>query len=387
MLNRRILRSKALQLAYGFYSSRKANHQMALDRIRLFYAPDLNSLEEQNKGELKKKEKEAASLFNNNDFETEDKEMSEALNEARQFYKEQTKKDINSYRKQLTKHAESIFDLYLRALLLLVKLSDMVNIEAIETVKNRPMAPKPSEASLKFYKNKIVELIRSDKDVIKACEERKINWGNDQDFIESLYKDGLKKNEAYKKYIERKTKDLRFEDELEIARTVLNEIVLNHPASIAEFESIDISWFQNKNIVKSMLKFTLKSIDEKSDKFPFAPLAKNWEEDKSFYEKLFNLTIENDAEYEELIASKAKNWESERVSLMDKIILKLAMCELEHFPSIPVKVTINEFIDLSKQYSTPKSKTFVNGILDKVKQEWLKSKRIKKSGRGLIDNN
>ena len=90
------------------------------------------------------------------------------------------------------------------------------------------------------------------------------------------------------------------------------------------------------------------------------------------------MTIENDADYEELIASKAKNWESERVSLMDKIILKLAMCELEHFPSIPVKVTINEFIDLSKQYSTPKSKTFVNGILDKVKQEWLKSKKNKK---------
>ncbi|QNL21620.1 transcription antitermination factor NusB [Hyphobacterium sp. CCMP332] len=387
MLNRRILRSKALQLAYGFYSSRKANHQMALDRIRLHYAPDLNSLEEQDKGELKKKEKEAAELFKRNDFEASDKDMTEALYEARHFYEEQTKKDINSYRKQLTNHAESIFDLYLKALLLLVKLSDMVNIEAIETVKNRPMAPKPDEETLKFYNNKIVELIRSDKDFQKACEKRKINWGDDQDFIESLFKEGLKKNKEYKKYIERNSKDLRFEDEIEIARTVLNEIVLNHPASIAQFESIDISWFQNKSIVKSMLKFTLKSIDEKSDKFPFAPLAKNWEDDKSFYEKLFNLTIENDAEYEELIASKAKNWESERVSLMDKIILKLAMCELEHFPSIPVKVTINEFIDLSKQYSTPKSKTFVNGILDKVKQEWLKSKKIKKSGRGLIDNN
>lgn len=387
MLNRRILRSKALQLAYGFYSSKKANYQMALDRIRLHYAPDLNSLEEQNKGELKKKEKEAAELFKRNDFETSDKEMSEALDEARHFYEEQTKKDVNSYKKQLTNHAESIFDLYLKALLLLVKLSDMVNIEAIETVKKRPMAPKPNEETLKFYNNKIVELIRSDKEFQKACEKRKINWGNDQDFIESLFKEGLKKNNEYKKYIERNSKDLRFKDEIEIVRTVLNEIVLNHPASIEQFESIDISWFQNKSIVKSMLKFTLKSIDEKSDKFPFAPLAKNWEDDKSFYEKLFNLTIENDADYEELIASKAKNWESERVSLMDKIILKLAMCELEHFPSIPVKVTINEFIDLSKQYSTPKSKTFVNGILDKVKQEWLKSKRIKKSGRGLIDNN
>lgn len=387
MLNRRILRSKALQLAYGFYSSRKANHQMALDRLRLHYAPDLNSLEEQDKEELWKRAKEAAVLFNNKDFESADKEMKGALENAKHYYVEQTKNDFTSYKKQLERHAESIFDLYLKALLLFVKLSDMVNKEAIETAKNRPMAPKSDEESLKFYNNKVAELIRNDKDFHKTCEERKINWGDDQEFIENLYKNGLRKNEDYKKYIERKASKLRFEDDIEIARLVLNEVVLNHPASIEQFESIDISWFQNRTIVKSMLKFTLKSIEVESDKFPFAPLAKNWEDDKSFYEKLFNLTIENDAEYEELIASRSKNWDSERVSMMDKIILKLALCELEHFPSIPVKVTINEFIDLSKQYSTPKSKGFVNGILDKVKQEWTKSKRIKKSGRGLIDNN
>ncbi len=387
MLNRRILRSKALQLAYGFYSSRKANHQMALDRIKLYFAPDLNSLEHQDKDELKLKQKEAIGLFNRDDFDSDDKDIVAALDDAKHFYEEQTKKDAISYKKQLIKHTESIYDLYLKALLLFIKLSEMVNKEAIETVRNRPMAPMPDEESLKFYNNKVVELIRGDKEFQKACEERKISWGDDQDFIDTVYKDGLKKNEAYKKYFERKVSKLRFEDELEIAKVILNEVILNHPAAIAQFESIDISWFQNKSIVKSMLKFTLKSIEEESDKFPFAPLAKNWEDDKSFFEKLFNLTIENDAEYEELIASKAKNWESDRVTMMDKIILKLAFCELEHFPSIPVKVTINEFIDLSKQYSTPKSKGFVNGILDQVKQDWSKSKRIKKSGRGLIDNN
>lgn len=387
MLNRRILRSKALHLAYGYFSSKKANHQLAIEKVREAFSPDLNSMEAQDHETLKEKEQQAVELYVKNHFKSSDKEILEVLEGANEWYREQNIKDLKSYKKQLTDHAENIFNLYLRVLLLFVRLSDWVNREAIETAKNRPMAPKSNEDNLKFYRNKVAELLRSDKDFDKSCKERKVSWGADEDFVETLYKDGLKKNNDYKAHIERNSKDLRFEDELKMAKIIFNELILNHPASIAQFEDLDISWFQNKKIVKSMVKFTLKSIEDKSDHFPFAPLAKNWEDDKSFYEKLFNLTIENDAEYEEVISSKTKNWDSERLSLTDKIILKLAMCEMEHFPSIPVKVTINEFIDLSKQYSTPKSKSFVNGILDKIKEEWIKEKRIKKSGRGLIDNN
>ena len=386
MLNRRILRSKALQLAYGFYSSRKANFQMAQDTIKMHYSVDLNSIEVQDKKALKVQELEAKNLFAHGDFKSGGKEMKEVLVEADNYYKELNRKDLISYKKQLLQHAENIFTLYLKGVLLLVKLADCVNKEAIDLARNRPAAPKSDENQMKFYHNSVVDLIRNSKEFQKTCESNSANWGDEQDFVDTLYKDGLKKNEFYKKYVEQDISKIRFEDEIEIVQKIFSEVILNHPVAIAEFESIDISWFQNKAIVRSMIKFTLKSIEEDNASFPFAPLAKNWEEDKSFYEKLFNLTVANDAEYEELIASRTQNWDTERISLMDKIILKLALCEMENFPSIPVKVTINEFIDLSKQFSTPKSKIFVNGLLDKMADELVKKGKIKKSGRGLIDN-
>lgn len=385
MLNRHILRSKALQLAYAFYSSKKANRSLGEEFLVNSYSPDLNSLEEQNKELLKEKELESLKHFRNDSLEVKDVEMRNKIKEAIRISEELDHKDLGRYKTQLNDHALAIYKSYLSALALLIKLSDMVNVEALDTIKNRPLAPKPDENELKFYTNAFVESLRSSKEFQKECEEYKISWNQDQDFVEELYKKGLKKNESYKAYLELLTSQLDFEKELDICRDIFNEVIFKHALAEEQFENRDISWFQNMTIVKSMVKFTLKKTD--SDKgLVFAPLAKNWEEDKSFYDNLFNFTIENDADYEALIAQFAKNWDKERVSMMDKIIIKMALAELEHFPSIPVKVTINEFIDLSKQFSTPKSKNFVNGILDKLTAELKEKGRIKKSGRGLIDN-
>lgn len=386
MLNRRILRSKALQQAYAYQSCRNANFQLALEALLEHYEPDLNSLEVQDKTELKAKYAQARDLFLKQHFKTSDEEMLAHLNEARDRYEELNRRDLLQIKKQLVSNAEKVYNLYLAAMLLLLKMADMVNQRAIETVKNRPLAPQPNEDELKFYNNPVIRLIRDSKVFNDECKRRKISWNDDLEFIDNLYKEGLRPNEAYKKYLKASLSKLKFKDHLDIAQTVFSDVVLNHALSEAEFENRDISWFQNKAIVRSMVKFTFKSIEESTKDLPFAPLAKNWDDDKSFYEKLFNFTIENDAVYEELIASKTKNWDKERISMIDKIILKMALSELENFPSIPVKVTINEFIDLSKQYSTPKSKGFVNGVLDKLAEDLKANGRIKKSGRGLIDN-
>jgi N utilization substance protein B len=386
MLNRRILRSKALQQAYAYQSCKNANFQLALEALLEKYEPDLNSLEIQDKAELKAKQAQARDLFVKQHFKTSDKEMLANLNEARDGYKELNRRDLQQIKKQLVSNAEKIYDLYLAAMLLLQKVADLVNQKAIETAKNRPMAPPPDENELKFYNNPVIRLIRDSKEFNKECSRRKISWNDDLELIDNLYKEGLRKNEDYKKYLKADLSGLKFADHLEIVQKVFADVILNHALAQAEFENRDISWFQNKSIVRSMVKFTFKSIDDDTSELPFAPLAKNWDDDKSFYEKLFNFTIENDAAYDELIASKTKNWDKERISMMDKIIMKMALCELENFPSIPVKVTINEFIDLSKQYSTPKSKNFVNGVLDKLAEELKANGRIKKSGRGLIDN-
>jgi N utilization substance protein B len=115
-------------------------------------------------------------------------------------------------------------------------------------------------------------------------------------------------------------------------------------------------------------------------------IAINWEEDKEFFQNIFNLTVENDDENRILIAQKTQNWDIERIAQTDKIILSMAITEMMNFPSIPVKVSINEYIDISKTYSTPKSKQFVNGLLDVLSKELTEKGLIRKSGRGLLDN-
>jgi N utilization substance protein B len=128
-------------------------------------------------------------------------------------------------------------------------------------------------------------------------------------------------------------------------------------------------------------------LDEAADEnLVLMSLSANWQDDKEFAESLYKQTLADDAKYEQLIAESVQNWDVERVALTDKILLKMALCEMHLFRAIPVKVTINEYIEISKIYSTPKSKQFVNGILDKLAQDLTASGAIRKSGRGLLDN-
>jgi transcription antitermination protein NusB len=145
---------------------------------------------------------------------------------------------------------------------------------------------------------------------------------------------------------------------------------------------------ENKAIVKSLVNKTVKTFgEEETEEEPvLLDLSANWDDDKAFFEELYHQTLQEDEKYEAMIAASVKNWDVERVALLDKIILKMALCEMHIFRSIPVKVTINEYIEISKLYSTPKSKQFVNGVLDKMAQELTTSGDIRKSGRGLIDN-
>jgi N utilization substance protein B len=117
-----------------------------------------------------------------------------------------------------------------------------------------------------------------------------------------------------------------------------------------------------------------------------ATLSKNWDDDRSFFVDCYQLTLEEEKKYDEFIGSHLRNWDFERVALVDKVILSMALSEMFNCTSIPVKVTINEYVELAKTYSTPKSREFVNGILDVLSKELSEKGLIRKSGRGLLDN-
>jgi N utilization substance protein B len=159
-----------------------------------------------------------------------------------------------------------------------------------------------------------------------------------------------------------------------------NEVILNY------FSEKDLNWTENKSIVRSLSSKVLKNAATEPEADPVPEIAINWDEDKEFFQNIFNFTIENDSASKALITQKTKNWDIERLAFTDKVIISMALAEMKNFPSIPVKVTINEYIDISKTYSTPKSKQFVNGLLDVLAKELTDSGQIRKSGRGLLDN-
>jgi N utilization substance protein B len=152
------------------------------------------------------------------------------------------------------------------------------------------------------------------------------------------------------------------------------------------FEEEDIHWAEDQEIVKSLVDKTIKSRNAESGIIELQKLSLDWEDDREFMIRLFSTTVELEEKYKKLIARNTKNWEVDRLPLTDRIILEMAIAELITFSHIPVKVSINEYIELAKLYSTPKSRQFINGILDVIAKELVSSGDMKKSGRGLIDN-
>ena len=169
---------------------------------------------------------------------------------------------------------------------------------------------------------------------------------------------------------------------------LLKKIIFKNEVILNLFSEKDLNWTEDKSVVRSLASKVLKNAanlnEENESQMP--EIAINWDEDKEFFQNIFNFTIENDANSKALITQKTKNWDIDRLAFTDKVIISMAIAEMINFPSIPVKVSINEYIDISKTYSTPKSKQFVNGLLDVIAKELTESGEIRKSGRGLLDN-
>ena len=136
---------------------------------------------------------------------------------------------------------------------------------------------------------------------------------------------------------------------------------------------------------KDLINAVIKVIEENKLKEGITIVDRDEEDDKEFIQKLFTETVKNDDAYEKLISEKTKNWEVDRIALMDVILLKMALCEILNFQGIPVKVSINEYIDISKDYSTPKSKIFINGVIDKLVADLKENGAVNKTGRGLLE--
>jgi N utilization substance protein B len=392
MLNRTILRIKAMQALYACKESENADYQLALDQISEAFKPDLNLPVAQDRRKLEGSAKLARLLFEEHYHtrtlspdEDAPADVRKVVQQAIEFYHAQIEKDRKRFGAAMLSEADKIYDRYLLILLLIVELADVVQREEGER-QNRNLKPeRAATRTLKLYCNPVVEALRQNQTLQNEAIRRGLGWGNEQEFVKRLYHEVLKSDPVYQAYQEQK--ETTFTDEWNMAAHLYREFIFKSELSKAYFESEDLHWAENKDITRSMVSKTVRSVtEEEPHKAELAPLAMNWEDDREFFRNLYVITLEHDEEFEKLVAGKTLNWDVERITFTDRIIIKMALSELLHFPSIPVKVTINEYIDISKTYSTPKSKQFVNGLLDALAIDLTAEGLLKKSGRGLIDN-
>jgi len=298
------------------------------------------------------------------------------------FYNDKEANDIKASEKNLLHSIERIYDLYIYLLLSFTEL----RLHALMKQEERKQKLRPSSEdlspNLKFVNNKVIKLLVASSELTQVSEERKINWKSEEkrDIFRKIFIE-LEKSEVFFEYMYNDKND--FDEDRSFMIQLFKKEIANSGFIYDFFEDEDIYWMDDIDLACSMVIKTIKMADE-IDGFDILPLYKVNDDEKEFITHLLKSTILSDTENEEVIETLVENWEFERIAKMDVLLLKMAITELQNFENIPTKVTINEYIDISKYYSTPKSNVFINGVLDKAVQMLSKKKKIKKSGRGLI---
>ncbi|MHA7131326.1 transcription antitermination factor NusB [Algoriphagus namhaensis] len=394
MLNRRILRVKAFQSLYAYEQCKGSNLNLAKDYIQECFQPDLNSMEVQDKKLLDAQARAAIELLEKNvaskdsiSLSSEDPLVNQRAQEALKQYHKANRADQDFLVKNMVASAERLPQLYLLAIELLVAFSDHVKTE-FEKKKRlaKDTGPVGFQRELNLSTNQIIQRIRNSAAYQAALARHNAHLDDLELEIKEWFREYIKTFDEYQEYITLDNPSL--EQDLSITEGILKRVIFKNEVILSYFAEKDMNWTENKSIVRSLASKVLKNVAESTEENsnPLPELAINWEEDREFFQNIFNFTLQEAAESKALIAQKTKNWDIDRLAFTDKVIISMALAEMKHFPSIPVKVSINEYIDISKTYSTPKSKQFVNGLLDVMSKELTESGEIRKSGRGLLDN-
>lgn len=391
MLNRRILRVKAFQNLYAYEQCKGSNLNLAKDFIRESFLPDLNSMEVQDKAALNRDAEEAVRLFDQNLESDQLLKSSDASPKIKKVVLEALKqfgvaneKDRQFLLKNMIASAERIPQLFLTAIELLQAFAKHIEKDLEKKKKLAGDQPFAFGNELNLAQNKVLLKIRESQSYRAAIARNNVHLDDLELEIREWVRDYIKTSETYQEYL--KISNPSIEQDFEAADDLLKKIIFKNEVILNYFSEKDLNWTENKSIVRSLSSKVLKNAATEPEADPVPEIAINWDEDKEFFQNIFNFTIENDSASKALITQKTKNWDIERLAFTDKVIISMALAEMKNFPSIPVKVTINEYIDISKTYSTPKSKQFVNGLLDVLAKELTDSGQIRKSGRGLLDN-
>ena len=289
-------------------------------------------------------------------------------------------KDLNLVEKNMVRSVYEVEKLYHALLTLIVAVKD----EAEKKIEIGLQKNFPTEEELnpnrKFVQNQLIQMIEENQDLSDfTAANKQLDWSVEAVYPSKILK-AFQEDKKFIKYMD--SSENSFEEDRNIVMHLFSAHVAPNPELYEFLEDFNLSWTDDLHIANTMVYNTLKNTEE-GDQIRLFTLLLD-EEHLEFTRELIKQCVHHETELTGLIEEKAQNWDFDRIALIDRLILQMALAEFLYFPSIPPKVTINEYVELSKNYSTPKSKTFVNGILDKSLKDLKEAGKIRKSARGMM---
>lgn len=284
--------------------------------------------------------------------------------------------------KFLLQSLDRVYDLYIHEMSLLLELHTAVLKRIDEGRKKKLPAQEDLQPNLRFAENPVMLQLGRNALLSANIIRRKIDWNDHAELVRRTY-NRILQDPDFMTYME--ADEVSFRDHKRIVQHIFDHYLLDNEDFEFVFEEKSIFWVNDFEQVGTMVGRTLNDFRENDEQGgPLVDLYTDHEEDRQFLLDLFRKTATHNADLTKIVADNTKNWETDRIASIDILLLKMAICEFMHLPSIPTKVTMNEYIEIAKEYSTPKSKAFINGILDKTLGELKEQGKVKKAGKGLI---
>lgn len=290
--------------------------------------------------------------------------------------------DFGKDKRFLMSSIDNMYNLYLLNISLLIEVQKKAEDYLTKSQNKHLATQEEKNPNRKFVNNEVLKMLVENEQLQAKFEEYNIsNWELDGEYVDLIFK-AILKSDRYKEYTETRTSN--FKEDRAFIEDIFKDIIAPNDKLYAYLEDKKLTWLDDLPTVNTTVLKLIRKVKPESSAFHFIPKLYKDLEDKEFAIKLFNKTLLNQSALTAEITKKTTNWDSERIAQIDLLLLKMGVCEIQNFPSIPTKVTINEYLEISKEYSTPKSRIFINGILDKLVKEYENEGKLNKIGRGLM---
>ena len=285
-------------------------------------------------------------------------------------------KSIADYKRELSESLEKTYELYHWLLQLIIDLRDFAEKRIEFGLNKRYPTDEDLNPNRRFMLNKVALAVANNVEHREFAKANGISWEEYSDLIKGLF-EAICASEYYKKYMS--ARENSFADDKMIWRQIFRKVIFTYKPFEERLESMDIYWNDDIEIVASFVEKTIKKLEEGSTDIEVLPKYRD-ADDEEYAMLVLSKAIENGEEYKELVKSFSQNWEKDRIAVMDMSIMQAAIAEINFCPTIPVNVTLNEFIEISKYYSSEKSSLFINGILDRVVNKYKEDSSLLKVG-------